>query len=504
VVIGSGLGGLATAIRLQAAGHRVTVLEAQAGIGGRAGQIREAGFVFDLGPTIITAVHLLTSLWQSAGKQLPDYVDLIQMQPHYEIRFRDGISIAYGGQGNAEGMQEEVQRVRASDLPGYRRFMAKTRNLYERAFEQLARQPFLSAGDFLRVLPELVRSGAQTSVYNFASRYFQDEHLRVAFSFHPLFIGGNPFRASSIYSIVPYLEHTGGVWFARGGMHSLVKAMANLLVELGGEIFSGEPVVEIALRSGRAVGVRLDGGRQVEADVVVSNADVASTYLKLLPPSSRRHNTDKKLRRYKYSMSCFLVHLGLDQRYPHMRHHTVLMPADYQGAVQAIFSGHLLEDDLAAYIHIPTRTDPDMAPPGGETLYVLIPVPNLAGDIDWTVAENRIRDRAMGLLERELGMEDIEKHIVVERRFTPLDFQDSLRSYLGAGFSIEPTLFQSAYFRPHNRSEDVPNLYLVGAGTHPGAGLPGVLLSAEIAANLIASDGIHGGDQKATGWRARI
>ena len=454
------------------------------------------GFTFDTGPTLVTAPHLLDDIWAAAGRRLGDYVELLPLRPFYEVRFRDGGKFTYAPPGSSnllggrlddvsEMMEKEIARFNPADVAGYRRFMAASGELYERAFEQLARRPFLTLASFARVLPELVRSRAQRSVYDFVASYLHHEQLRVVFSFHPLFIGGNPFRASAIYSIVPYLERTGGVWYARGGMHALVQGMERLIVDLGGTVVCGNPVREIVVRAGRVAGVRVESGEEIPAGVVVSNADVANTYTGLVPSAHRRRNSDSRLHRFGYSMSCFILYLGLDRQYPHLRHHTILMPRRYREVVQAIFSGRFLEDDLALYLHMPTRTDPDLAPPGGETMYALVPVPNLKSNLDWPGAGDRLREGVLAILEDELGLEDVRRHIVVERRFTPLDFRDELNSHLGAGFSIEPTLFQSAYFRPHNRSEDVEGLYLVGAGTHPGAGLPGVFLSAEIAAGLI-------------------
>ena len=507
IVIGGGFGGLAAAIRLQAAGRQVTLVESATQLGGRAGQIEDSGYTFDMGPTIITAPHLLEDLWSAAGRDLHADVDLMPLRPYYQIRFRDGTSVEYGpnrplpldgGRGAGatgppgqlvgdDGFEAEVARLSPGDLPGYRRFLADTELIYRRAFVQLGRQPFHAWQTFARVGPELVRLGAHRSVYSFVSRYVRDEHLRCVLSFHPLFLGGSPFRASAIYSIVPYLEQQGGVWFAKGGMHALVGAMGRLFQTISGELRVGEPVAEILAEGGRAAGVRLASGERVPAEIVVSNADVATTYGKLVPPPYRKRHVGRRLEHFSYSMSCFLLYLGLDRQYPHLRHHTILMPRDYRGVVEDIFGGRLREDDLAVYLHAPTRTDPSLAPPGGESISALVPVPNLKGNLDWPAAGDRLRDRVIDVLERELGLDDLARHIVVEHRGTPLDFRDRLASFLGAAFSIEPTLLQSAYFRPHNRSAQLPGLYLVGAGTHPGAGLPGVLLSAEITAGLVAA-----------------
>ena len=486
IVIGGGFGGLAAAIRLQAAGYAVTLVEAREKLGGRAYQLKEDGFTFDMGPTLITAPHLLEDLWATAGRSLREDVPLIPLSPFYRIYFRDGRHFDYWG--TAAEDEAEIARFEPRDVVGYRAFLADTKRIYRRAFADLAHQPFLTLGALLRVMPELVRLGAQRSVYAFVSRYFRDPRLRMVFSFHPLFIGGNPFRASAIYSIVPYLERSGGVHFAQGGMHTLVEAMERLFRTLGGEVRCGTPVEQLLLKGRRATGVRLADGTLVEAETLVANSDIASTLLTLLPAPYRSQPSAGRMKHYRYSMGCFLLYLGVNRRYEHLRHHTIFMPDDYRGLIRNIFDGKGLPDDLALYLHAPTRTDPSMAPPGCESLYVLAPVPNLAHGIDWMREASAFRDRIIQFLEREAGLQGLEASIVSEHTFTPLDFAFVLRSYLGAAFSIEPTLFQSAYFRPHNRSGDIEGLYFTGAGTHPGAGIPGVLLSASITSRLVIDD----------------
>ncbi len=486
VVIGGGFGGLASAIRLQAAGHTVTLVEARERLGGRADQLREGGYTFDMGPSLITAPHLLRDLWSAAGRRLEDDLALVPLSPFYRIYFRDGRFFDYWG--TSAGDEAEIAKFDPRDVPGYRRFLADTHSMYERAFLDLADQPFHTLRGFLRVIPELARVGAQRSVYAFASRYFRDPHLRMVFSFHPLFIGGNPFRASAIYSIVPYLERAGGVHFTMGGMYTVVEAMARLFVDLGGEVRCGMPVDEIVVDGGQATGVHLEDGTLLSANAVVANSDVATTYLHLVPTPYRRGLAAARLTRYRYSMSCFLLYLGLNRRYEQLRHHTIVMSDHYRELVHDIFDGRGLPDDMAVYLHAPTKTDPSMAPPGGESLYVLVPVPNLAHGVDWTREAFPFRNRVIRFLEREVGLQGLDASIVVERAFTPLDFESELRSFAGAAFSIEPTLFQSAYLRPHNRSSAINGLYFVGAGTHPGAGIPGVLLSASITSQLVKDD----------------
>jgi phytoene desaturase len=486
IVIGAGFGGLAAAIRLQAAGLQVTLVEARNQPGGRAYQLQTEGFTFDMGPTLITAPDLLENLWQTAGRDLQEDVTLTPLSPFYRIMFHDGRSFDYWG--TTEQDEAEIARFEPRDVAGYRAFLAATQQIYQRAFVDLAAQPFLTLGDFSRVLPELIRLGAQRSVYSFASRYFRDPHLRMVFSFHPLFIGGNPFRASSIYSIVPYLERKGGVHYAQGGMYALVEGMERLFRSLGGAVRYGTPVERILLHDHQVTGVRLADDTTLSAQRVIANSDIATTYLHLLPEEQQSQALNKRLQNYRYSMSCFLLYLGLNRQYPQLRHHTICMPQQYRQLIDHIFDGHGLPEDLALYLHTPTRTDPTLAPSGGESLYVLVPVPNLAHGIDWQQTAPVLREKILRFLEQEAGLSGLTESIVTEQTFTPLDFASQLRSHLGAAFSIEPTLMQSAYFRPHNRSSTIGGLYFVGAGTHPGAGIPGVLLSAELTSRLVLND----------------
>ncbi len=486
IVIGSGFAGLATAIRLQAQGHRVQIIEKRPKIGGRSYQLIDRDYVFDMGPSLITAPDLIDAVFASAGKRTEDYVNIVPLDPFYRIYFDDGRFFEYTG--DQARMEAEIARFNPADVVGYRRFMAGVQEIYERAFADLAHQPFLRRADFAQILPELVRLKAIRSVYGYVASHISDPHLRMVFSFHPLFLGGNPFRASSIYAIIPYLERRGGVHFAMGGMYSLVEGFARLFTELGGTITTDASVAEITITDGRAHGVRTDDGRTYAADIVVSNADVANTYREMIAPQWRRRWTDHRIGRMRYSMSSFLLYLGLDRHYDKFKHHTILIGDRYKGLVNDIFGGRMAED-FSIYLHAPTMTDPSMAPPGHESVYLLIPVPHLGSDeVDWQRDGDIFRDRIVNYLEHDFGLTDFSQAITVEHRFTPLDFERELGAYLGTGWQMEPTLFQSAYFRPHNRSEDVRGLYIAGAGTHPGAGLPGVLLSAEITAGLVERD----------------
>lgn len=486
VVIGAGFGGLAAAARLCTTGHEVTLVEKRAQLGGRAGRLEIDGYRFDTGPTIVTAPSLLEDLWATAGRCFADDVSLVPLSPSYRIHFPGRPAFDYGG--STDSVRESLLRFDPRGPEQFERFIAATRPIFDRGFRDLAGKPFLNISDFIRVVPDLLRLGALSSVYDYASHFFADEALRTVFSFHPLFIGGNPFRASAIYAMVPYLEHEEGVSFVSGGMHALVEAMARLVSAQGGVIRLDSEAAGIETSGGKVSGVRLRDGERLAADVVVANSDVAHTYLDLVPPAHRGRARAFRMEHYRYSMSCFLLYLGLNRQYPQLLHHTILMPRDYRGTVEQIFQGNRPPDQLALYLHTPSRTDASFAPPGGESMYVLLPVPNQSAGIDWDKEAVPLRDRIIHYLEHDFGLTSLSASIVVERRFTPDDFASQFNSQLGAAFGIEPTLTQSAYFRPHPRSRDLLGLYFVGAGTHPGAGVPGVLLSAKIAADLIQRD----------------
>ena len=487
VVIGSGFGGLASAIRLQAAGYDVTILEAREMPGGRAGQLVDQGYTFDMGPSLITEPGLLEDLWGAAGRDVHADLDLVPLLPYYRIYFSDGRYFDYGT--SRETDESEIAKFNESDVRGFHNLLARTEEIYSRAFVDLAEQPFDRLRSFLDVTPELLKLRAHRSVYHLVSRYIEDPNLRAVFSFHPLFIGGNPFRASSIYSIIPFLERKNGVHFAMGGMHSVVTAMTELFRDCGGTLVLGQSVERIIIHRGRVIGAQTARGNTYGADVVVANADVDRVISGMLPDHLQSLWTRVNQRRYRYSMSCYLLYLGVNHQFDELLHHTVVMPRDYQAAIAGIFDGEGIPDDLALYIHAPTKTDPSLAPPGCESLYVLVPVPNLAKlPIDWAVEGPKFRDAIIRFLERDFGLEGLESSIQVEHSFSPHDFESELQSTHGAAFSIEPTLTQSAYFRPHNRFPDVDGLYLAGAGTHPGAGIPGVLLSAKITSGLILED----------------
>jgi phytoene desaturase len=477
IVIGSGFGGLAAAVRLGARGYRVSVLEQLDAPGGRAYVHRQDGFTFDAGPTIVTAPFLLEELWDLCGRRLRDDVELRAVDPFYRIRFDDGEIFDYSGDEAA--MRREVQRLSPADLAGYDRFMAASQAIYKVGFEQLGDVPFDSWTDMARIVPSMLGLASYRSVYGLVASHIRDERLRTVFSFHPLLIGGNPFTATSIYALICFLERRWGVHFAMGGTGQLVNGLVQLIEGQGGTVRCNEPVREITVSNGAATGVRLASGASLTADIVVSNADSATTYRSLLPSIKRHRWTDKRIERARYSMSLFVWYFGTKRQYKDVRHHTIMLGPRYRELLADIFERKVLAEDFSLYLHRPTATDPSLAPDGCDAFYVLAPVPHLASGVDWQVTAEPYRKAIAQHLDETL-LPGFEDEIVTSRLLTPLDFRDRLSSFQGAAFGLEPVLTQSAWFRPHNRSEEVERLYLVGAGTHPGAGLPGVLLSAKV------------------------
>lgn len=483
VVIGSGFGGLAAAIRLRAQGHDVTVVEQRDQAGGRAYVYTQDGFTFDGGPTIITAPWLIDELFALAGKTTADYVRIVPIDPFYRIRFEDGSVFTYNGDRAA--LLEQIRAFSPADEKGYLEFVKQSEAVFETGMA-LIDKPFGKITDLLKMLPDLIRLRADRSVAGMTNRFIKDDRLRQVFSFHPLLVGGNPFQTTSIYTLIHHLEQKWGVWFAMGGTGKLVEALVRLFADLGGTLRLSTKVSEIVIddRSGRATGVRLASGEVIAADAVVSNGDVAFTYKHLVAPRYRRKNTDRRIDTLDYSMSLFVIYFGTDRRYDDIAHHEILMGPRYKELLRDVFDAKTLSKDFSLYLHRPTATDPSLAPPGCDSWYVLSPVPHLGGSTDWAKAAQPYRDAIIAYLE-ERYMPGLSQHIVSEMRIDPVHFRDTLSSHLGSAFSVQPTLTQSAWFRPHNQSEDVPNLFFAGAGTHPGAGLPGVLSSGKIVAELI-------------------
>ncbi len=477
VVIGAGLGGLAAAVRLRARGYDVTVLEAMEQPGGRAAVFRQDGFTWDAGPTVITAPYLLDELFELVGRDPRDYFQLVPVDPFYRVEFPDGSSFDYAG--DEERLIAEIARFEPRDVDGYRRLAARAERIFEVGYARLADRPFSRVRDMARVVPAMLRLGNHRSVYAEVSRHLRDERLRQVFTFQPLLVGGNPFRTTSIYLLIHWLERKWGVHFALGGTTRIVAGLVRLLEELGVTVRMDAPVACIEVSDRRARAVRLEDGERIPAEVVVANADPTQVYGKLIAPEHRRRHSDRSLRRRRSSMGLFVGYFGTRRTYPELAHHTIVLGPRYRELLRDIFDRKTLADDFSLYLHAPTRTDPSLAPPGCETFYVLSPVPNNRSGIDWEREGDAYFDRILEHLEAT-HLPGLRDNLVTRFHVTPDYFERTLRSTDGAGFGIEPRLTQSAWFRFHNRSEDVDNLYLVGASTHPGAGVPGVLSSARV------------------------
>lgn len=484
VVIGSGFGGLAAAVRLGVRGYRVTVLERLDQVGGRARVHRQDGFVFDAGPTVVTAPFLFEELWNLCGRKFSDDVDLRAVTPFYRIRFDDGGVFNYTGV--ADEMRREVEKLSPEDVQGYEEFVATSEKIFRVGFESLAHAPFTNLWDMLRIAPEMMKLESYRTVYGLVSKYVKSEKLREVMSFHPLLVGGNPFSTTSIYTLIAFLERRWGVHFPMGGTGSLVDGLVSLIEGVGGRVRTGADVAEITVENGRVNGVRLQSGELLKADVVVSNADSAWTYRHLLPSVTRKKWTDERIEKARYSMSLFVWYFGTKKKYPGVAHHSILLGPRYKELLTDIFDRHQLAPDFSLYLHRPTATDPSLAPEGCDGFYVLSPVPHLASGTNWQTQAERYRLSIQNYLEQTV-MPGLGENVITSRVLTPQMFHDDFLSFRGAAFGLEPVLTQSAYFRPHNKSEEVEGLYLVGAGTHPGAGMPGVLSSARVLDSIVPS-----------------
>ena len=482
LVIGAGFGGLAAAIRLAVKGYQVQILERLGSAGGRAYVHRRHGFTFDAGPTIITAPFLLEELWKLCGKKMSDDVDLRAMDPFYQIRFSDGRIFNYTG--DLERMKVEVAKFSPKDLPGYLRFLDEAERCYKLAFEDLGDVAFDGVKDLIQAMPNLIKMRAWNNLYSLVAKYIKDPQLREVMSFHPLLIGGNPFSVSTAYALINSLERKWGVHSAMGGTGAIIKGLVGLLDGLGVSIRYASTVKKINIVDNKVTGVTLENGDVLFSNMVVSNADTAWTYKNLIDPAYRKVWTDKKIENGQYSMSLFVWYFGTKKKYPQVPHHMMLLGKRYKELLNDIFKRHHLANDFSLYLHRPTATDPSLAPEGCDTFYVLSPVPHLDSGTDWSAVSESYRQSIAQMLS-ETVLPDLEENVIESLVMTPQDFQDRLLSYKGAAFGLEPVLTQSAWFRPHNRSEDIDGLYMVGASTHPGAGIPGVLSSAKALDSII-------------------
>ncbi|PCD04424.1 phytoene dehydrogenase [Sphingomonas spermidinifaciens] len=485
-VIGSGFGGLALAIRLQAAGIATTVVEARDKPGGRAYYWEKDGFTFDAGPTVITAPEALQELWALSGHDMADDVELVPVNPFYRLNWADGTNFDYTNDDTV--LAREIAKLDPADVEGYARFLDYSRGVYEEGYVKLGSKAFLDFASMIKAAPALAKYQAWRSVYSIVAGFVKNEKLRQALSFHTLLVGGNPMKTSSIYALIHKLERDGGVWFAKGGTNRLVAGMVRQFERLGGTIRLNDPVVSIETLGDRATGLTTKSGWHLDVDAIASNADLMHSYKDLLSGSRSAKRTGAKLERKKFSPSLFVVHFGVKGTWPGIPHHMILFGPRYQGLLADIYDHGVLSEDFSLYLHHPTVTDPSMAPEGHSTFYALAPVPHQGKfPADWDAIKDQYERRILDEVGRRL-IPDIHDRIVTKFSYTPADFTRDLSAHLGSAFSLEPVLTQSAYFRAHNRDNHIPNLYFVGAGTHPGAGIPGVVGSAKATAELMLAE----------------
>lgn len=486
IVIGAGFGGLALAIRLQSAGIPTLLLEGRDKPGGRAYVYQDQGFTFDAGPTVITDPSAIEELFALSGKHLEDYVELMPVTPFYRLCWEDGKVLDYDN--DQAKLEQQIALFNPRDVEGYRKFLSYSQAVFKEGYLKLGTVPFLNFRDMLKAGPQLARLQAWRSVYSMVASFIEEDHLRQAFSFHSLLVGGNPFATSSIYTLIHALEREWGVWFPRGGTGALVQGMVKLFEDLGGKIELNAKVSKLETQGDKITAVALADGRRLPTPAVASNADVVNTYKKLLADHPQGKARATSLQRKRMSNSLFVLYFGLNHHHSQLAHHTVCFGPRYQELIHEIFNTNKLADDFSLYLHAPCVSDPSLAPENCGSYYVLAPVPHLGtADIDWEVEGPRLRDRIFAYLE-ERYMPGLREQLVTHRMFTPFDFRDELDAHLGSAFSVEPILTQSAWFRPHNRDDRIENLYLVGAGTHPGAGVPGVIGSAKATAGLMLED----------------
>ena len=527
IVIGAGFGGLSLALRLQAAGFQTTVLEALDQPGGRAYQKEIDGYRFDMGPTVITVPHFIEELFAlrrgqpaldapdfpeailgddvrvregiSGGPATSDYCEIVPILPFYRIYFDDGTYFDYDG--DPESTRRQIEAINPRDLEGYERFHRDARAIFERGFLELGYTCFTDVWSMLKVVPELLKLGAVRSLFSFTSRYFESDKLRQVFSFESLLVGGNPLRVPAIYAMIHFVEKTWGIHYVKGGTGALVDGFARKLDELGGELRCSSPVARINIDDGqggqatrfgpkRVTGVTLEDGSVLEADLVCSNADYGHTYMKLIDPALRWWNSDVKVKNMRWSMSLVVIYFGFKKTEEplDLKHHNIILGPRYEELLTDIFDRKVLADDFSQYLHVPTLTDPSMAPEGHHAAYTLIPVPHNGSGIDWSEAGPKLTAAVLEMLDEQGYIPGLRERLTVQHVITPDYFQGPLRSHLGNAFGVEPRLTQSAYFRPHNRSEDIRGLYMVGASAQPGAGTPSVMMSAKMTARVIAED----------------
>lgn len=483
IIIGAGPGGLASGMLLAHNGFDTVFYEKKNYVGGRNGAIKSGGFTFDIGPTFFLMKDVLERIFLSAGRHLDDYVELVKLDPMYRLQFGDK---TFFPSTDRDKMLAEIERVFPGNSAGYEKYMAKEKKKYDKLIPCLE-VPYGKIGDFFtkRILFSIPYLDIHTNLYNVLSRYFNGKDLRISFTFQAKYIGMSPWEAPGLFSIISYIEHGGGIYHVMGGLNKLAEAMAKVVAEENGSIYLNNPVKKLIVENGRAVGVELENGEKDFADYIIINADFAHAMKKIVPVEARRKYTDKKLDSMKYSCSTFMLYLGLDKVYENINHHNIFFAKDYQNNVEEISKSKILSKDPSIYVQNASITDPSLAPEGKSALYVLVPIANTKGKIDWNKEAEPFREYILDLLESRAGLRGLREHIEYLKVVTPLDWQDKMDVYNGATFNLGHNITQMLYFRPHNEFEEFENCYLVGGGTHPGSGLPTIYESGRISANLI-------------------
>ena len=477
IVIGSGFGGLASALRLKSKGHNVTLLEKHTDLGGRARVFKKNGFTFDAGPTVITAPYLINELFELFNKNPKDYIDIVPLNTWYRFIFEDGMKFDYSG--NEDQIRNKIKKINNEDLEGYEKLIKFTKKIFDKGFTELADIPFNKPSFMLKQLPALLSLKSYKSVYSLVSSYIKNEKIRRILSMHPLLVGGNPFTTTSIYGLILYLEKKWGIHYSMGGTGQIIKGLEKLMKEQKIEIITGQEVTNIILQNNKIQGVKLKNQEEIRADNVICNADPSTVYDELLNQKKLNYFFKWKRKRMEYSMGLFIYYFGTKKTYDKVQHHTIKFGNKYKEHLDDIFENKKLNEDISYYLHRPTATDKSMAPDGHDCFYVLVPVPNKQSKIDWSIEGDKLKNLVISKMENSL-LPNLKENIVEDFYLTPDYFEKELNTKYGSGFSIQPKFTQSAYFRFHNKSEICDGLYFVGAGTHPGAGVPGVLSSAKV------------------------
>ena len=478
IVVGSGFGGLASALRLKAKGYDVTLIEKHPDLGGRARVFKKGSFIYDGGPTVITAPYLFEELFSLFNKNISDYVKIVPLDLWYRFVFNDGDTFDYSG--NEKLMEKEIKKFSEKDYQGYNQLVKFTEKIFDKGFTDLSDKPFNNLSFMLKQIPALLNLKSYKSVYGLVSSYISNEKLRRVFSMHPLLVGGNPFTTTSIYALILFLEKKWGIHYSMGGTGSVVKALEKLMQEEGIKIIKNAEVTEIVLNNKDVEAVKINKSKVINCDYVVCNSDPPNVYKNLIK-SQKKYNFlfKEKMRRMDYSMGLFVYYFGSKKQYKDVAHHTIYFGKSYEKHLEKIFEKKVLSDDISYYLHRPSATDPNMAPNGQDAFYVLVPVPNNLSNINWSNEGDKFKNLVLDKMDKSV-LPGIKENVVSDFYLTPDYFEKDLATLHGSGFSIQPKFSQSAYFRFHNKSEIFDNLYFVGAGTHPGAGMPGVISSAKV------------------------